>query len=327
MLSIVCIGRQPWEISASSLTRSKDTIFESYTIQSASPGNVINLEVPLQPLIRALRSTTPANTTGTTLDQSAVIRLTKKDNNPFLSVTLVLKTLIRSTLPSARTNDNDNTAEITGYDAANLPVYARDRSTLISQDVPIRVLSVQQVAGLHEPRCRDPDVHILLPPLAQLKAVSDRFIRLASSSSDGAPAGGRKPIKAPRLVLSANMHGSIRLGLTTQHLNIHSEWTNLSNPSLDPRNVPGGEDSIAEHPSTRMRELAPDDENAWATVQIDAKDWGRVLSVGRVGDGIRVIACFCHGFALIIYVYLPGGLDGESGEDSVLTYYVTSYSS
>lgn len=123
------------------------------------------------------------------------------------------------------------------------------------------------------------------------------------------------------------MHGTLRLGLSTQHLNIHSEWSNLANPSLDPTNVQGGEASIAAHPSTRMREIPPEDERAWATVHIDAKDWGRVLSVGRVGESVRVVACFCHGFALILYVYPPSGaVDAGASEDSVLTYYVTSYS-
>ena len=304
----------------------KDSLFEDYTIQSASPNNVINLEVPLQPLIRALRSAVPSNAASSTLDQSANIRLTKKDSTPYLCVTLTVKTQVRSTLPAA--NDEHPEAGITGYDSANLPVYARERSTQIAQDIPIRVLSVQQVAGLHEPRCREPDVHILLPSLAQLKAISDRFIRLASSSSSsisGVANGNKKPAKPPRLTLSANMHGTLRLGLATQHLNIHSTWSNLSNPSLDPANVAGGEQGIAAHPSTRMRELPPDDDNAWATVHIDGRDWSRVLSVGRVGEGVRVIACFCNDFALILYVYLPTGTLDASGEESVLTYYITSY--
>lgn len=279
----------------------------------------------MQPLIRALRSAAPVNTTGATLNDSATIRLTKKDNVPSLCVTMTLKSTVRSSLPS--TTDDLN-AGITGYDSANLPVFARDRSTAIAQDVPIRVLSPQQVAGLHEPRCREPDVHILLPSLAQLKAVSDRLIRLASSSSvAGTTTSARRPAKAPRLTLSANMHGTLRIGLSTQHLNIHSSWSNLTNPSLDPANIPGGEDGIANHPSTRMRDLPADDENACATVHVDAKDWGRVLSVGRVGEGVRVVACFCHGFALVLYVYLPSGaIDESSGDESVLTYYVTSYS-
>lgn len=294
----------------------KETLFETYTLQSASPSNTINLEVPLQPLLRALRSTTPSHTTTSTLDQAATIRLTKKDNHPFLSVTLVLKTPTRSTLPSYPTD------EPAGHDIAEYPVFARDRSTLISQDVPIRVLSPQQVAGLHEPRCREPDVHILLPPLGQLKAVSDRFIRLASSSTDTVT-NARRGAKPPRLVLSANMHSSFRLGLSTPQLDIHSQWDNLTNPALDPANIPGGEEGVAAHPSTRMREVPAEDEGAWASVRVDARDWGRVLSVGRVGEGVRVVACFCRDLALILYVYLPAAGDGE---ESVLTYYVSSYS-
>lgn len=90
-------------------------------------------------------------------------------------------------------------------------------------------------------------------------------------------------------------------------------------------------------------------EAAWATVRIDGKDWGRVLSVGRMGG--RVIACKClppmdafdlqsshrspsreisseylpsegfvHEHALILYVYLSSngsGNDDGGGEVEV----------
>ncbi|RMZ72811.1 hypothetical protein GMOD_00009860 [Pyrenophora seminiperda CCB06] len=55
-------------------------------------------------------------------------------------------------------------------------------------------------------------------------------------------------------------------------------------------------------------------DEGWATVRIDGREWGKVMSVGRLGG--RVIACFCHEHALILYVYLPN----DNGDDeSVLT--------
>ncbi len=75
-------------------------------------------------------------------------------------------------------------------------------------------------------------------------------------------------------------------------MSISSIWTDLSNPELDPEQVEGGEAGILEHPSTRMKMLGSADgrsEEGWAKVRIDGRDWGKVMSVGRLSG--RVIAC------------------------------------
>jgi HUS1 checkpoint protein len=58
----------------------------------------------------------------------------------------------------------------------------RDRETIVTQDIPVRVLRQDSVEGIHEPRVREPDAHIILPSLIQLKAISDRFSKLAVSA-------------------------------------------------------------------------------------------------------------------------------------------------
>ena len=68
-----------------------------------------------------------------------------------------------------------------------------------------------------------------------------------------------------------------------------------------------------------MRESGPE---AFARVLIDGRDFGRVLSVGRLG--VRVIASFMHEACLVLYVYIA---DEEDGEESCLTYYVGGFSS
>jgi HUS1 checkpoint protein len=88
------------------------------------------------------------------------------------------------------------------------------------------------------------------------------------------------------------MHGCLKMSIKTDAMSISSVWTDLSNPELDPAQVAGGEDGLAEHPSTRMKQLGSVDgrsEEGWATVKIDGRDWGKVMSVGRLGG--RVIAC------------------------------------
>jgi len=216
----------------------------------------------------------------------------------------------------------------------NLGVPRTDRDTIITQDIPIRVLAPASVQGLHEPMTREPDVHIVLPSLVQLKSISDRLTRLALSkgSSMASSTGFRGSIAmAPKLELSANMHGCLKLSLRTDAMNISSTWTGLTNPELDPDAVGQGE--IEVHPSTRMKQVGDAEgisDQGWATVRVEGKDWGKVLGVGRLGG--RVIACmsadklsavhwlttagFCHENALILYVYLSSE---EHETESVLT--------
>jgi len=88
------------------------------------------------------------------------------------------------------------------------------------------------------------------------------------------------------------MHGCLKLSIHTDAMNISSVWTGLANPELDPAQVEGGQEGLAHHPSTRMKELGSGDgrsEEGWASVRIDGRDWGKVMSVGRLGG--RVIAC------------------------------------
>ncbi|KNG50350.1 cell cycle checkpoint protein [Stemphylium lycopersici] len=284
------------------LSEEQDSIFETISVQSAA-NNVINLEVPLTSLNRALRSALNAT--------SAHIRLTKKHNLPMLALTIVTTTSSNtySAFPTATAN-NDH-----GFDAAfDNDFGGGNRETIVTQEIPVRVLAPDTVAHLHEPACREPDVHIMLPPLMQLKSISDRFTKLALADNKSSSA---TTTARTRLEVAANMHGCLKMSIRSDAMSISSVWTDLNNPELDPGHVAGGEDGIAEHPSTRMKQLGSADgrsDEGWAMVRIDGRDWGKVMSVGRLGG--RVIACFCHEHALILYVYLPN----DNGEDeSVLT--------
>ncbi|KAL6719698.1 Checkpoint protein hus1 [Lecanora helva] len=297
-------GSQVWAVLAI------DSIFETYTIQSAVENNTINLRVPLQPLLRALRSATNA--------ASASIRLTKKDDIPLLSLTIIINNLTRPPTSINVTSHNSDNASAPVNTNANDDSFAEpdgqaffshNRETMITQDVPVVVLAPATVASIHEPQCPQPDVHIMLPPLLQLKAISERFTKLALSTSPAAARGHSSEASASqsRLIISANAHGVLRIGVETPALKIESKWDGLTNPELDPNHVEGGEEGIRGHASTRMKEK--EGEDAWSTVRVEGRDWGRVLGVGRLGG--RVIACFCHEHALILYVYLSTD-DAES---------------
>ncbi|OJD26532.1 hypothetical protein ACJ73_02087 [Blastomyces percursus] len=312
-----------------------DTVFESYSISSAS--GVINLEVPISALHRALRSALSAN--------SAQLRLTKKGSVPLLALTVVTSSWTSGKnalgVGNGSNINNDSSGNFSGMppqgstqlEAAaahtSQPDGPRERETIITQEIPVRVLPPSSVEGLHEPRCRSPDVHIVLPSLIQLKSISERFTKLAMdsatktfntstaglASTQGVGVGAANTSSSPKLELSANMHGSLKLAIATDTLRISSVWTGLLNPPLDPAQL--SQDELEQLPSERMKELGGENgeaEEGWAKVRIDGKDWGRVLSVGRLSP--RVVACFIHDTALILYVYLP---DSESGEDSCLT--------
>ncbi|CZT05475.1 related to mitotic and DNA damage checkpoint protein hus1 [Rhynchosporium graminicola] len=297
-------GTQVWA------SLSIDSIFEDYTIQSAAPNNTINLELPLPPLHRALKSAINAT--------SASIRLTKKDGIPVLSLTIITNTISSGHSGHGFLNGSAN-ADPFGDNAfreENLDAnMGRDRETIVTQDIPIRVLTADSVEGIHEPRVRESDAHIILPSLIQLKAISDRFTKLAMSTGNIRHSSSSST--APKLELAANMHGSLKLSIRTDALNVESVWTGLNNPELDPRQVEEGM-AVEEHPSMRLKAMGPD---AWSTVRIDGRDWGKVLSVGRLGG--RVIACFSDEHALILYVYLS---NYDGAEESVLTYYISSFS-
>jgi HUS1 checkpoint protein len=225
-----------------------------------------------------------------------------------------------STAATGRHDDPFGDPDLFAQESLELTM-KREREKIITQDIPVRVLHPDTVETIMQPKVREPDVHIQLPPLLQLKAISDRFTKLAltaSSTSSGSTrtGGGSGGNQNPKLTISANMHGSLRLRLATETLDITSVWKGLENPELDPAQLAM---PLAEHPSTRFREAGPE---AWATVRVDGKDWSRVLSVGRL-EG-RVIACFADDHALILYVYVPHVDD--AGAEDVVTYYVSSYS-
>ena len=296
------------------LNAAQDAIFEESTYILDSNSGVINLEVPIGALHRALRSAIGAS--------SAQIRLTKKGNVPLLALTIL----------SSSWTTGSNAIGVTEGDPSGVHYYdddrppprgtsgPRERETVISQEVPVKVLHESAVEGLHEPRCPDPEVHIILPSLIQLKSISERFTRLAtidtktttnttittttttnpSSSAPPAPTqtgSGTSP--SPKLELSANMHGSLKLAIVTDSLRISSVWTDLVNPPLDPAQL--SQTQIEQLPSERMRALGDDEEAGWAKVRIDGKDWGRVLSVGRLSP--KVVACewlpFMTGYAAV----------------------------
>ncbi|CAK7265260.1 Checkpoint protein hus1 [Sporothrix epigloea] len=334
-------GSQVWALF------SRDFFFDpdTFTLQSKNVDNAIDLEVTLASLQRALRSA--LNST------DAVLKLTKRDDVPVLSMTIHTMTNPRGlgafgfgpiSAPGGGGGGNARFRESTfgstfdeGAGAAgsggpgreeSLELLAKsEREKVVLQDMPVRVMKAEAMKSIMEPVVPESDVNIELPPLMQLKAVSDRFTKLAahttSSGSGGlglAPAGFSTAAGSggnsaggggagPKLEISANMYGMLRLRLMTDALSVETVWNDLENPVMneDMLTMP-----LEEHPSTRYREAGPE---KFATVRVDGRDWSRVLSVGRL-DGARVIACVIDSTALVLHVYVSRPDDPDDFEDT-----------
>ncbi|MBE3112317.1 MAG: hypothetical protein IMZ46_17715, partial [Acidobacteria bacterium] len=269
-------------------TFNMDVIFDDVTISSKEPDNTINLELPLAPLQRALKSALHS--------VSAHMKLSKRasDGVPVLAMTIATLTNPAagpqprpSATHGAMNPDDDDDDDLAAYPAENLETsLRREREKIITHEIPIRVLYPESVETIMQPKTRDPDVNITFPSLLQLKALADRFTRLTATSTTRA---------APKLELSANMFGALRLAVQTDGGSVSSEWGGLVTPELNPdqMSVP-----MEEHPTARFRAAGPE---RWASVRVDGRDLSRVLSVGRL-DG-RVIGSFIDDHALILYCY------------------------
>lgn len=214
----------------------QDTVFDDYRIASANE-NVINLEVPLVVLLRALRSCASAS--------DATLRLTKRasDNAPILCLTIT-------------------TSSNSSISAGN---------TLVTQEIPVRVLSSASVEGIREPMCPEPEVHVVLPPLAHIRSVTERLNKLSSKPFSSHVTNGGE---GSRLILSANMAGQFKMRFANDVVKVESLWKGLNNPNTSADQIPG----------TGER---PQDE--FAKVTVDGRDWGKVLKVGGLAK--KVIAC------------------------------------
>ncbi|KAA8896322.1 checkpoint protein Hus1/Mec3 [Sphaerosporella brunnea] len=234
------------------------TLFEDYSVTSNN-NNVIHLEIPLQQLHRALRSCATAS--------EAILRLSKRasDNIPILSLTITTT-------------------------AAHSAVAG---PSLVTQEIPVRVLAAPAVNAIREPHAPQGDVSVYLPPLSQLRGIVDRFNKLS--------AFGATSSEPHRLEVSANAAGTFRIALKAADVDVQSQWERLK--------------------VTPETEASGREKDRFAVVRIDGRDWVKVLRIGSFAK--RVVACFCEGFALVFYVFLTA--EGE-GDDTVLTYYMSSFS-
>ena len=167
-------------------------LFENDYICQSKTENMINLEIPLDTLHRALKSCSPSADT--------TLRLTKKDNLAYLALSSSV----------AVHTFNKCSIQGKGVDA-----------NVITHHIPARVLSVSFVETLKEPTLPAEDVHILLPsPSDVLRAVSERYRSLGNKLDIMANMAGelKLRVKAEEVKVETRWTGLINPPLSTPKL-------------------------------------------------------------------------------------------------------------
>ncbi|OBZ72379.1 Checkpoint protein hus1 [Grifola frondosa] len=94
----------------------------------------------------------------------------------------------------------------------------------------IEIMKPQDVERLKEPMCPEPDVHILLPPLAKLRTVVERI----------------RPLAADGVTIRANGSGELHFCVHTENARVEVGWNGLNNPSMAREASTGDRDAADE---------------------------------------------------------------------------------
>ncbi|PPR04814.1 hypothetical protein CVT24_007074 [Panaeolus cyanescens] len=157
-----------------------DSFFEGYRIQS-NANNEITVSISSEALLGALRSA--ASSVQSAAEHGAVVmKLAKKHDHAVFSF------------------------EISGQSRVG-------NRLSIAHDVKIEVLRPADVAKMTEPLCPEPDLHILMPRLEDLRTIVERLRPLSDIVS-----------------FRGNNNGKLQLAIHTDSVQIETEWTELQNP-------------------------------------------------------------------------------------------------
>ncbi|WVQ93978.1 hypothetical protein IAU59_001056 [Kwoniella sp. CBS 9459] len=240
----------------------QSTLFDSYKIES-NANNEIWLELHLDSLMKVLRSADSsvgglgesARNTATLSDADVTLKLNKKGKQPIWAF------------------------EIRGKTAAR-------KSMSITHEIDVKILSPKRQQELQEPLCPQPDIHVVLPNLYELRNLVSRLSHVADD-----------------VKVSANHEGTLELSVNSPRVNLSTTWKELGVPQS---NAVQDEDNEEPPP--------PPDKMFSANVSI--KGLLKFLTSHLVGG--TAIACICEDHCLIAYVYI-GELNEAGG---VLTFFI-----
>ncbi|KAH9952913.1 checkpoint protein Hus1/Mec3 [Lactifluus volemus] len=239
-----------------------DALFIDYRILSHS-NNEITLNLPTDALSTALRSASAEHTSAT----EVVMKLAKKNNVPVLSFEI--------------------------FGTTNL-----GRRVKVAHDVRIEVMKPADAAMLTEPRCPEPDVQIMLPPLAKMRAVVERMRSLSDV-----------------IAVRANSSGCLQLSASTEAVKADITWNNCSHPRMT---GDGASQTNANADQDENEERERPDPKQLFSVLVHTRSFLKFLNAHTVSK--TTIACVCQGHCLILFVYI-----GDSADvGGVLTFYIPS---
>ncbi|KAI0829105.1 cell cycle checkpoint [Trametes gibbosa] len=250
-------GIQVWsQIKVSSL-------FTEYRIQSNN-NNEIAISLSSEALLAALRSAAGSSsaqnssTTGGTSESEVLMKLAKKGKKSILSF------------------------EISG-------VTPMGRTITVVQHITVDVMRHADVDRLKEPMCPEPDVHIILPALANLRTVVERL----------------RPLATDGVTFRANHSGELQLAVVTDNARVEVGWAGLTNPAMNPVSQGSGADDQNDKDPQQMH-----------GVLVSHKCLTKFLNSHVVST--TTIACICENHCVILYVYIGNVADAGG----VLTYYI-----
>lgn len=230
-------------------TLNLESMFEHYELSSVC-NNIIIIELNIEALFRALKS---YNSSSHRHDE-VWIRLRRHNRVPYLVVIFRQHSFV-----------DEDVVQIT-------------------QEMPVRLLKVDDFEGFREPVCPPPNVYIMLPdPNSSVLRICERYRHISG-----------------RITVKANNHRMLSMEVRHEGVKINTTWTNAINVrAID-----------------QEESACPPDEVFAVTV--DSREWWGVLQVVNVAK--RIIMGICNNYALIVHCYIT---DPEDDEEEVLMYYMS----
>ncbi|TYJ55504.1 hypothetical protein B9479_003776 [Cryptococcus floricola] len=240
------------------------TLFEGYRIES-NMNNEIWVEVNLDALHRVLKSADTAVGDGKSeaflSDAEVTLKLGKNNSQPIWSF------------------------GVRGYTATR-------KQMCITHEINVKILSARRQQELEEPLCPQPDIHVILPNLLDLRNVVARMGHLGDD-----------------MEVSANHEGKLELSVKGGAVNLATTWKELRLPSVN------GESSFYPEGEEVTPPPAPPDSQMFSTT-VTVKGLLKFLTSHCISQD--AIMCICEDHCVITYVYI-GPIEDAEG---VLTFYI-----
>ncbi|KIO28397.1 hypothetical protein M407DRAFT_71850 [Tulasnella calospora MUT 4182] len=254
-LQIICAGESEGGVQVWS-GHCQETLFrtDQFIIQSNS-NNEITCEVQTEPLLQALRSASAS--------PDITFKLAKRGD-----------------------------VAVFCFD---IQVQSRQGKRMeITHDVRVRILRPSEVQALKEPLCPEPDVNIILPPLAKMRTVVERMAKLSSI-----------------IGFSASQSGLVKLEIGTEVVGVETVWENCQIPEIND----GSYFCKGQDPQQATDENG---QQPYFTALVSIRSLLKFLTSYVVST--TTIASICQAHCVILYVFV--GEMHEAG--AVLTFYIPS---